>query len=77
MRFLSTHGETLLTALAFLACAYGCVYFVIVQRYGAAFYALLGAIGLFGALMNFLRNGDLLIRLRRMREEQRAQGFDS
>lgn len=77
MRFLSIHGETLFAAFLFLGCAYGSVYFVIVQRYGAAFYALLCAIGFFGALMSFLGFADLRDRLRRMREEQQAQGLDS
>ena len=76
MRFLSTHGETLFAAAAFLTSVYGCVYCVMTHRYGYAFYALLCAVGLFGALMSFLRFSGLRDWLRRVREEQRAQGLD-
>lgn len=77
MRFLAAHGDALLAAALFLGCACAAVVFIRDQKYGAAVYALLCAFGFFHALMSFLDAASLMKRIRRAREEQRAQGLDS
>lgn len=76
MRFLQTHGEPLFAAALFVLSVFGVVFFTRRGSYGNAGYALFCAVGFFHALMSFLDAAELRGRIRRMRQEQRAQGLD-